>query len=85
MHGTLGTACASILAAANAPKELPDSVLPTVEAAGVNTQVVTRERETRTFALPMVVESDVNSMDATSRQWVAPVSVPPTEVVVDVQ
>ena len=61
-----------------------DSVLPTVEAVDANSQVVTRAPETRTFALPMVVESDVNLMDATNPPLAVPVSVLPTEVVVDV-
>jgi len=82
---TSGTVCASIQDAANAPKEPLDSVLPTVEAADVNSQVATRERETRTSVLPMVVESDANLKAAASRQLVVPIFVPPMEVVVDVR
>lgn len=85
MSATWGTACANIPVAANARKEPRDSALPTVEVVAVNSKVATREHETRTFAPPMVVESDVNLTDVASQPWVVPISVPPTEGVVDVR
>lgn len=85
MLATWATECANTQLAANVLKVPHDSVSPTVEAVDANSQVVTRAPETRTFVLPMVVESDVNLTDVVSPPWVVPAFVPPTAVVVDVR